>query len=277
MTITTTGCAGCSGPKPKKARFCGRACWRRWKMGKDAHGKIVHAEARQRACERCARPFVPALASVRHGMGRFCSRACSGAAKRRGADTDYTIRMSWYLSRGWGPLSERLRANACCEICNVRDTPLNVHHKKDPFPTRDIDLLLARGNLIVSCVTCHRRQHQRGAHTACETCGKDVRHAPSRSGKLRFCSMTCRDKHPDFARMLPRICTECGTSFQPAHPASLRCSAACAAKHVGRKKLAARPAFTCPQCSKSFTLPPSQAARPRAKPPCCSMSCARRQ
>ncbi len=148
-----------------------------------------------------------------------------------------------------------------------------VHHQVDPFPTRDVALLLGEGNLLVWCAACHREHHHAEGITAtCEVCGEVFPINPAQAKKRRFCSLACRDLHPDFAPMTPRPCANCNRQYQPTRTEQVYCSQACNAAGVGKRKRAARPSFTC-RCGRVFTVPPSHAARPRKAAPTCSNAC----
>lgn len=190
---------------------------------------------------------------------------------------DYHTRMGWYLSLGWTQTRAAAYqlAGGKCSRCEESTSRIEVHHIVDPFPSRSIELLLRFDNLEVVCSRCHRREHKyKGATTVCATCGAIVRHAPSKTGKRRFCSMACRDRHPDFRHGPDRICPEpgCGRSFSP-HGEQVRCSIACSSAYIGRLRRAGRPHFMCPSCQKDFTIPPSLAKRPRLRGPFCSKAC----
>lgn len=186
-------CLVCGKPAARKhARFCSRVCHGVWKTGRATDGTMLPHAATERACEHCGNAFTPVPAQVKNGQGRFCSSACAGLARRKIDDFQYTTRMAWYLSRGWAKLSEELReAAGGCQLCGVGDTRLAVHHKIDPYPMRDVTLLLDRGNLVVTCDDCHRKTHEPGAVSICQMCGRKFHHAPSRAGKARFCSQAC--------------------------------------------------------------------------------------
>ncbi len=196
-----------------------------------------------------------------------------GRPKKSDNTFDYKTRMGWYRREGWKALSDELIAAKQCGRCSVPSTRYEAHHHLDPFPTRDRALVLDRANIVVLCAACHRVAHHTRprAVTPCETCGDHVVHVLSR--KVRFCSIACRDKHPDFAARPERVCLECSATFKPSQETVVRCSTACSAKHVARLKLAKRPTFECGACGKAFTVPPSQAARPIQGTRCCSRAC----
>jgi hypothetical protein len=145
--------------------------------------------------------------------------------------------MGWYRSRGWNANAAAAIALAKgrCARCKKRHPRLEAHHIADPFPARSIELLLRLDNVEVICALCHRRQHAPGVETTCETCGTKVRHNPAQT-KRRFCSIACRDKHPDFARMADRVCAGCRKTYTPTRREQTYCGRACAAKATGEKK-----------------------------------------
>ena len=200
-----------------------------------------------------------------------------GRPRKYSNDFHYTRRINWYLSRGW---RERIRPAALkrakrrCERCGAKPKRLEVHHKIDPFPARDVDLLTDPANLEVLCAKCHRiEHHDMGASTKCEVCGDVVKHNPYQSGKRRFCSLACRDKHPDFAALPNRLCDICEEEFHPTQKNQRMCGAECANESTARKKFARRPRFICPTCGDEFSMPKSQADRPRKSGPFCSREC----
>lgn len=143
--------------------------------------------------------------------------------------------MGWYLSRGWKTNRDAAAkaASGVCARCG-ETARIEVHHIADPFPNRDVELLLRLDNVEVICVPCHRREHNdQGASTPCEVCSTTVKHNPSQRAR-RFCSITCRDKHPDFARREDRTCIICGALFYPKQAATACCSQACAAKRTAQ-------------------------------------------
>lgn len=154
-------------------------------------------------------------------------------------DFAYTSRMAWYVSRGWSANAKAAvkAAGERCQICGEAAERLEAHHIADPFPQRDVELLLRIDNIRVTCALCHRRAHQPGVVTKCETCGTDVRHNPAQK-KRRFCSLRCRDQHPDFGRLTERSCRGCRNTFQPKRAEQRCCGATCAAKVAGETKRA---------------------------------------
>ncbi len=257
----------------RKRRFCSRACMGAWKVNRDHHGAPLPTPATERPCETCGALFRPLTWQVAVGYGLYCSRKCSGEGRRKAEKNSaaYKTRAAWYQAYGWANLSRGIRTDVGhCEKCGQVEVALNVHHKEDPYPARSVDLLLRRDNLVVLCEACHGQAHSQKVQTACETCQTDFLHPRSR--KARFCSLACRDAHPDFAAMPPRSCGRCGRTYQPIKTGPAYCGITCSAAAVSDQKKAARPSFTCP-CGRVFTMPPSQAARPRKGPPTCSRAC----
>lgn len=241
-----------------QTRFCSRTCWLAHK--RDSIPKLV--------CATCGKEF---RRSASLG-GKYCSSTCSGRARRWADDDFYSVRSEWYQSRGWPDfvkaLIEKIEA---CVRCGSTER-LTGHHLRDPFPSRDAGALLDESNVEILCSGCHTREHHdQGLTTTCETCHVVFHVRPSRL--RRFCSLTCRDKHPDFAKMKPRTCPECGATFQPKHPSSMRCSSVCAAKATARVKLERRPEFHCATCGLAFRVSPSRAKAIGNKPACCSVAC----
>jgi hypothetical protein len=244
-------------------RFCSFACFGAWRDSQ---------RPSPRPCLFCGTPFRPIAGTEAVGHGKYCSRACAGKARRRAFDEEYHLRSEWYNSLGWAARSREVRAERpTCEECGST-RKLHVHHKRDPFPTRDAVLLLDRGNLKVLCTGCHRHAHSPPTISFCEVCGAPIRHAPSRA--RRFCSIACRDKHSDFAAMPARACIVCGKHFLTSHENQRACGLACAAKLCGITKRERRPSFRCEVCGREFTVPPSQAARQRVR--ACSRECWRK-
>lgn len=201
-----------------------------------------------------------------------------GRPRKSENDFDYD-RGGWYGLHAWSDTRDAVlqHRGAVCARCGAVDGRFEVHHLEDPFPTRDVGLLLSSENLTVLCAACHRVHHlDQGANTVCEVCGIVVEHNPYQLGKRRFCSLACRDRHPDFApRVLDaRVCPTCEAAFTPSRPEQVHCGQVCAATSTAAKRRAARPTFTC-SCGKVFSLPPSQAARARASAPRCSKTCPR--
>lgn len=199
-----------------------------------------------------------------------------GRPRKSNNGFDYDRRMSWYLSHGWVSVREVAyeRAGHKCSVCGAKGR-LEAHHVVDPYPTRDVQLLLAQGNIHVLCAGCHRRAHARHrAATPCETCGRIVAHNPSQLGKRRFCSIACRDKHPDFKRLDTRSCERCGGQFQPTYTKARFCGHTCSVAATAELKRSRRVTFSCPTCGSEFSLPASLATRQREIGPFCSASCA---
>jgi hypothetical protein len=200
-----------------------------------------------------------------------------GRPRKHTDEFDYVLRQNWYNSHGWQPIAAEIirTAKHRCALCGTVADRCEVHHPIDPYPTRSIKLLLDPGNMQVLCAACHRRAHNdQGASIICETCGKLVHRTPSKAAIGRFCSLACRDKHPDFLRLPDRVCGICGITFTPIKKDQRFCSHDCCTTFTGRLKLARRPAFICPICDKTFNMPPSYASRPRVRQPCCSKQCA---
>lgn len=256
-------CRACDAPIHQPGRvFCSRACWRRWKINRRPDGTLVSTPTRSRPCEVCGSEFRPAPHRVRAGRGRYCSNACRGIAHRAnpGAATDRT---SWYQSHGWQKLSAGLRASAgACRKCGATGR-LHVHHRRDPYPTRDVQLLLARRNLVVLCCDCHGVAHARRTKARrCARCRRQFRAVPG----ARYCSQACY--HTTHARK-PQPCAVCGASFM-GRAKSVCCSRACAAKKVGETKRGRRARRKCPTCGTWFRRPPSQTGDGRCY---CSREC----
>ena len=154
-------------------------------------------------------------------------------------DFVYTNRMSWYRSRGWNTNREMAvgMAKGKCQRCGKDSKRLEAHHIADPFPTRNIELLLRLDNVEVICPACHRFDHHNsGTYTICETCGTKVNHNPAQKQR-RFCSIQCRDKHPDFVRMSDRTCPICNLKFTPTRQIQKCCGATCGAKLSAKTRL----------------------------------------
>lgn len=190
-------CDQCRAPierRPSRVRgeraFCGKKCEGDWRRNRDLHGVPTKTPAVERPCAHCTTPFTPLPVQVRNGHGKYCSRACAGQGKRKKNDFEYTTRMAWYLSLGWARISRKLRAEVGACACGAAED-LEVHHVKDPFPTRDRRLALDRENLVVCCSTCHHRQHQPGVEVECRRCGGRFRVKPARREKARYCGQEC--------------------------------------------------------------------------------------
>lgn len=250
-------CPICSEPTSNAgAKFCSRACW------------LNHTRRRVeiRSCLVCGSDFIPSSTAIKAGMGIYCSRKCSGVGRRK--DRSDSTRMTWYNTHGWQALSKRMRSQAgTCQECGGDDR-LTVHHKRDPYPTRDVELLLRRSNLEVLCYVCHFRRHRPPVSSSCRHCGDRFEHAPSKSPK--FCGARCRWAAQGRRR---RRCGTCRQLFLPDRPEARFCSLKCAAASTAKIKHARRAHFVCPVCSASFTMPPCQARRNVARP-CCSRRCA---
>ncbi len=249
-------CPICSKSTPKRrAKFCSRACWL----------QHTRRNVEVRRCLVCELPFVPSAPAKKAGMGRYCSRACAGIGRR--TTGIYRTRMEWYNSHGWQTFSKNLRKNRACEDCASTDR-LTIHHKCDPFPTRDIHLLLSRNNLEILCYRCHFRRHRPPVSSTCPVCRERFEHAPSK--RQKFCSAACRWRQQGKRK---RRCKHCRRLFMPDRPEAMHCSLSCAAQSTAAIKKARRVRFICPVCSKPFTMPPCQARRGIAQP-CCSRPCA---
>lgn len=159
-------------------------------MNRHANGEPIPIPATTRPCGVCTKSFTPTPAQARVGFGKYCSRVCAGAARRKTDDFEYPTRMSWYLSIGWQQLSKRLREEAGTCSCGATEK-LMVHHLRDPFPTRDRALAIDVTNLVVVCADCHNKNHRPGTKVACERCTKPFVVSPSRAKRRRYCSQEC--------------------------------------------------------------------------------------
>ena len=249
-------CPICSKPTPNRhAKFCSRACWL----------KHTRRAVEVRRCLVCDGSFTPIATARKAGMGKYCSRKCAGIGRR--VTGDYRTRMSWYNSHGWAAIATALRRDGICKDCGTSDR-LTVHHEQDPFPARDVHLLLSRSNLVVLCYRCHFRRHRPPVSSICQACGGSFEHAPSK--RQKFCSAACRWRQQGKRK---RRCKHCVRLFMPDRPEATHCSLSCAAQSTAAIKKARRVRFICPVCSKPFTMPPCQARRGIAEP-CCSRPCA---
>lgn len=249
--------------KPPR-KFCSRQCWR----------EHIRSANPTRSCLVCGDGFQPIARSVKRDMGKYCSVSCSTIARRgttyrtrKRPGHQYDDRMNWYLSRGWQQFSMQLRSNSECVTCATK-VGLCVHHEKDPFPNRDEHLLFKRSNLVIMCRSCHMKEHKPSEMVRCAECENEFEAWPSKGRK--YCSDSC---YNSARKRVERTCDNCDASFLPDKPESRFCNIKCSTAFEGRKRKAFRPKFTCPNCSKTFTMPPSRARRSVARP-CCSRPCA---
>jgi hypothetical protein len=271
--MTTFRCPICNQDfqqhRSRKPRFCSRKCWGVFKTNRDAHLRPLEVASVEQGCNWCGKLYRPVPASVRHGMGRYCSRPCFWEARRTGASStwDRQTRMSFYLQNGWPKQAESFKAGKVCSTCGTTEDLL-VHHRVDPFPTRSIPLLLDPSNLLVLCKPCHtRHHHSTRVEVTCEVC-KVVFTTPKRKPR-KFCSITCRNKA---WAVVDHTCEGCGKSYRPDRPEARFCSLTCGAAYTARVKHARRPEVTCSGCGKVFTVPPSRLLKHAN--PTCSRACA---
>jgi len=249
----------------KAQRFCNQACWAKWKKGKNAHNEKIDIpeEERTRQCLICGTDFSPAIDAIRNDMGIYCSRECYWKGKRRRRGEQKT-RSDWYQSQGWCDFSRSIREGATCENCGgTKD--LCGHHKIDPFPNRDVRLLMDRENVKILCNSCHPKEHaSKKPILVCENCGESF--VQPRRTSRKFCSFECYNASRDNTKE----CKQCGKKFKPRNHND-HCSLACAAKSTAAIKHARRVTLTCSHCGKRYAVPPCKAKN--AKRTFCSSEC----
>lgn len=270
--LNCKGCGETLKTKPYlKRQFCSRLCWKNWRANRNAFNELVETPSSDRPCEICEKIFRPEPKLLKRGYGLYCSRICAGLGKRKANESDYEVRIDWYASHGWTALSKKLRnRKKKCQKCGKKGR-LVAHHLIDPFPSRNMALLLNEKNIKILCHSCHHKTHAKipRTKTRCKFCKKLFEHASNK--KKVFCNIDCMIANK---QKKTRICLTCKKDFIPSHSTARCCSPSCAKKRAAVVKLARRLKRTCPWCGTKFSVPPSRVKKGRPRRPCCSRDCA---
>lgn len=150
-------------PKPMKHAFCSRSCFNGWKVGRDSRNALMNGQKQvPRTCLSCGRTFGVEQVRVAQGRGRYCSRECSGLARRKHPSRFVSPENVWRAWRGYPKLRDSIlhAPGACCARCGAVRTYNNlvVHHHVPP--DGDARLLFNPANLEILCRACHLREHR---------------------------------------------------------------------------------------------------------------------
>ena len=143
-------------------RFCGVPCWNQYRRD--------HPKPNNCVCEICGKGFRLKPASIKQGMGKYCSRECKHTAQRDMAKKvdnetylDRHILRQSSLYKKWRSDALKLHEAKCdscgvaqhsmCECCGTK-IYLEIHHV-EKF-SKNVERRFEPTNSSVLCPKCHR-------------------------------------------------------------------------------------------------------------------------